>query len=119
MIPRQFTQALRTHVPRRTFTATAKPLVAPRVISSAASSTPRHRQGRSISSTPEVNGQEPSHAAVREDIQIPYVSCLVPLAYRRRPVELKFSDDAHTSLPARCFHSLAATPSEQKLYPLD
>lgn len=69
MIPRQFTQALRTSIPRRAaFTTKAAAVApAPRLVSN------RHLAQRSISSTPEVNGPEPSHAAVREDIQIPYV----------------------------------------------
>lgn len=69
MIPRQFTQALRSQLPRRAaFTTKAAAVApAPRLASN------RHLAQRSISSTPEVNGPEPSHAAVREDIQIPYV----------------------------------------------
>ncbi|GAA5855002.1 hypothetical protein JCM5353_002018 [Sporobolomyces roseus] len=68
MIPRQFTQALRSQLPRRAaFTTKAAAVApAPRLASN------RHLAQRSISSTPEVNGPEPSHAAVREDIQIPY-----------------------------------------------
>ena len=87
MLPRSAISSLKAALPHRTFATSARVASGlPRNPVAPLASTETVPRRRGVASTPPAfDPQEPSHAAVKEDIVIPYPECVGPLPLLRSP----------------------------------